>query len=253
MDPSAPDPAPLGGHSASLYSPLTGSLLGGTQGEDLWTILTSRPCWVVDNNIDWFSAATAEPQHHFVLGRTMLLESDWVQTVWRRSQRQPLPNVFTFGIIDLPSGNPLLVDRVDNTIRAVLDGRPPTVESRTPAQIAQANDPRIREQKRSRVRLFENRVAAELEAEILALKPRAVRRYPMAGEISLGAYAIHLGELRRRPDVDRVGKFESNAVNLFSDAEVIQDALCIPAAILSNDRVDVGRMAQLLAIPVRQC
>ena len=95
--------APLKGHEVSLYHPGNGSFLGGTQG-DLWPVVVGPSCYIVDNNVPWERIARAEPSTHFVLGRTMVLESDSLRGAVRRLEREPLPNVFTLEIVDVGGG-----------------------------------------------------------------------------------------------------------------------------------------------------
>lgn len=248
---ATPNPqAPLMRHEVSLFHPETGSFLGGTQG-DLWPVVVRPTCYIVDNNVPWERVAREEPSTHFVLGRTMVLESDSLRGAVRRLEHEPLPNVFTLEIVDVRGRKAIAIDRLGSTLQVKFRGRIPTVESRTDAQTEEVNATNVRETKRMVVRQHEQRGKIELLAAMMEAKKHAYRNYALSGEISLMAYALHLADLRCGPDVSRVQRFEQNHPNLFGDAEIIQEALFLGVSILSNEQTDVGRMAALLGIPFR--
>jgi hypothetical protein len=239
----------LSQHAVSLYD-FEAVCLGGTQ-EDLLKAITSQPAWMVDNNVAWESVARAEPDHHFVLGRTMVMESDSLRRVVRRLEQTPLNNVFTLEIQKV-SGRPVLViDRVGSTLRWKFSGNIPLVEKQTQEAREVVNSTVIRERKRQRVLEHERGDPRALAEALQAMKVAAHHNYIAAGEVALAAYAIHLGELRCGSYAERVRKFEENHPNLFGDAELIQEALFLGVGVFSADRIDVGRMASLLGIAHR--
>lgn len=65
------------------------------------------------------------------------------------------------------------------------------------------------------------------------------------------AYAIHHRELTQQMDEARIKRFDQNHPNLFGDAEIIQEALFLGVGVYSNYRTDIGKMAELVEIPMR--
>lgn len=238
----------LEGHRASMYAP-DGTFVGGTRG-DIWAEVTNAACWLVDNNVPWEEAARREPAHHFVLGRTMAMESDSLRAVLGRLKKRPLPNVYTLEIHEVRGVHVLVIDQLGDTLQNKFKKIPP-IERITATDWESMNSTSIRNDKRKMVRWFERIPSQILLAELLRRKEEAHRNYIVAGEVSLAVYSLHLREMRRRPAHDRVAKFEENHPNVFGDAELIQEALFLGVGIFSSDVHDVIRMARMLRIPAR--
>jgi len=167
------------------------------------------------------------------------------------SSASPLPNVYTLEAQEVRGLPMLVIDQVGANLQRKFRRKIPTVEQRTAEAIEEINSTPIRNAKREMVREFERRDPDELLAELVRRKPEAYRNYFLAGEISLGVYALHLRELRRGAAHERVKKFEENHLSLFGDAEIIHEALFLGVGVFSNDAHDVLRMAKMLGIPWR--
>lgn len=234
------------GHAVAIYSE-NGVFLGGTRG-DLWPEATREPSWIVDTNIPWERFARAEPQSSFILGRTMVLESDSLRSVITRLEQQPLPNVYTLEGDRREGRFVLLLDRACDTLQLKFRNRIRRIQSMTDDEIARVNSAPIREEKRRFVRNLCREDPNQLLQRIRRDSPRCCRNYRLAMFVSLGAFALHLQELRRLREQDRLDRFDRNDPHVFGDAELLQDALFLGVGVFSDDRTDVGNLAAILGV-----
>lgn len=181
----------------------------------------------------------------------MVLESDSLRNVLPRLERQPLNNVYTLECELLNGRKVLLVDRACDTLQLKFRSRMRLVESMTSEEMAAVNSPAIRNEKRKYVMNLCKCDDSELRERVRTGAVCSVRDYELATFVSLGAFALHLKDLRRGGHQERLDRFDRNDPHVFGDAELLQDALFLGAGVFSDDRTDVGNLAALLGVPCR--
>jgi hypothetical protein len=242
--------------------------------EDLLAVISGMRRYMIDTNAESIAKSEASKPENFdkafIIGQTLMDERDDLMKLLFDSRTDiSNNNLFTFGMNEFSGRRFLTLARLDEYHRSTFDEQKLADESRRSAtktdakSIArkQARMEDIRSMKDSLVKNLElpsvkNRPAAAIAEQKKASLLRAIRanapscllNYWNSVDVACKCYAVLLLE---RDDIGDKTRSEFNKAenpNVFGDARVVQNALCLSSHILSRDK-GVKRMVEYIGLP----